>query len=300
MGFEFDRNRMYLMPVMFGPAVTPRQRPDGKRWIQDRPIRKENYTIVYESHPGQLENILPPGFRLFSPHVVMELSMLRDIPWLAGKGYNLCKIQIPVLYDWIGETLTGSLVAVVWENHADPIMTGREQLGWSKIYADIRDVSWDGSRARSSLSSWGFEFLQIEMDFSSEPQQKDEMLAAINPPGNAGLFHYKFMPRTGEGFVKADFAGVTLSPGGWSPPQDAADLPEAAKAEIATVWGRGKIRWKRPRWEDMPTQFHIVDTLGKLEIRKELGALKSVSYSANDWYEQKILKDETQDLFAEK
>ena len=47
---------------------------------------------------------------------------------------------------------------VVWENHADPILTGREQLGWSKIYADMDTPKEHGriiqERVIVGLSFW--------------------------------------------------------------------------------------------------------------------------------------------------
>jgi acetoacetate decarboxylase len=292
MGFEFSPDKMYMMPVLFGPSVTPRQRYDGKRWIHDGPIRKESHIIVYESNPSQLESLLPTGFGLYSPHVVIDLSMLRNIPWLAGKGYNLFKVQIPVTYDAPEGKMNGHLLTVIWENHTDPIITGREQLGYSKIYAEIQDVKRNGKIATSSLSSWGFEFLKMEIDFSAEPPDKDELFSTITPPGNAGLFHYKYIPRTGEGFKKADFEGVVLGPSEWKMPDDL-DTSKYPKDDVIMELGRGKIQWNHPRWEDMPTQHHIVDTLSNFECVRYVGALRSVSYSSNDLFDQRILKNET-------
>ena len=48
---------------------------------------------------------------------------------------------------------TGRLLAVVWENLADAIISGRDETGWPKIYADIVEPRfWDGTPFASS--SW--------------------------------------------------------------------------------------------------------------------------------------------------
>lgn len=39
MSFKFEEGKMYMMPVVFGPCVTPRQKPEGGRWIYDSPTK---------------------------------------------------------------------------------------------------------------------------------------------------------------------------------------------------------------------------------------------------------------------
>ena len=43
MSFKFEEGKMYMMPVVFGPCVTPRQKPEGGRWIYDSPTKTTHY-----------------------------------------------------------------------------------------------------------------------------------------------------------------------------------------------------------------------------------------------------------------
>lgn len=59
---------------------------------------------------------------------------------LAGHGYNVTTFNVPVTYCGTNDEIKGQYQLAIWENHADPIICGREQLGYSKIYADITDI----------------------------------------------------------------------------------------------------------------------------------------------------------------
>lgn len=78
--------------------------------------------------------------------------------------------NVPVTYHGQKETITGNYQLAIWENHADPIICGREQLGYSKIFADIEDVHRNQSFETAALSSWGFKFLDLDF-FPGYPAQ---------------------------------------------------------------------------------------------------------------------------------
>lgn len=46
--FQFEEGKMYMMPAVFGPCVTPRQKPEGGRWVYDAPTKTTHYKVVYE------------------------------------------------------------------------------------------------------------------------------------------------------------------------------------------------------------------------------------------------------------
>lgn len=62
----------------------------------------------------------------------MTVSALNitNLQWLGGAGYNLAHITFGVTYK--DEPMTMSVV--MWENAIDPIITGREELGFQKLF----------------------------------------------------------------------------------------------------------------------------------------------------------------------
>ena len=276
---------MYMMPAHFGPCVTPRQDKDLERFIYDQPTHRIYHTIVFESDIGQMSQLVPQGFEVTAPYVSVFIGMLREIAWLAGYGYNLAGVNFPVKYHGKSGTVEGSLLLVLWENHADPIITGREQLGYNKIFASIDDITEYGSIARTKLSSWGFTFLEMDFFMPSEPEDRGVLLSVLANPDSKGTFHHKYIPRTGDGFRAADAEYVTMTPNDHKLP---ADISPPRPDELTYM--SGTLKWNVPRFEDMPTQFHIVQALGALEIKRYIGAMRLDGYSANDFGAQFIVE----------
>lgn len=285
MSYTRDDSRMYQMPIHFGPCVTPRQNPQGQRFIYDQATDLTKHTIVYETDPEQLSALLPQGFTLTAPYVIINMNMLRNIAWLAGHGYNLTGVSVPVCFHGKQGDVEGSLLLVMWENHADPIITGREQLGYSKIFATIDDIHTYGTVSKTALTSWGFRFLELDFDSSVQPAYPDELKAVLNNPNSKGIMHYKYIPHTGEGFTKADVECVCLNPKAAKLPDDVKKYP----ADELTYMG-GQVRWNIPTWEDMPTQYHVVQALGSLPVKRILGAVRSVGYTLGDLYGQTVIE----------
>ena len=85
------------------------------------------------------------------------------------------------------------------------------------------------------------------------------------------------MPRTGD-WGKADSEYAVLSPEPEKP-----SLPE--KLFTAT----GEVNFHKARWEDLPTQFMIVNTLHELEIIEYRGARMENRIGSGDLGDQRIL-----------
>jgi len=285
----FEQGRMHIMPVVFGPGGTPRETEDGSRYIYKNPkgTTINSYKVVYEVDAAELEKILPKPFALLEPCIILSFNQLRNIGWLAGKGYDLIQIEIPAVFNGHDNKVNGTFVPVVWENHADPILTGREQLGWSKIYADMDTPTVNGSIVRGSAYSWGFKFLDLELDLNARPPQPEEFNKVLNSKDKEGMMHYKYMPRTGDNFDIADVEYITLSPAKWHAPSDInMDLIPKTETRVCN----GKVIWFRPEWEQMPTQYHIVQKLYDLKVKRYLGACHTVLHSLNDRKDQRIIK----------
>ena len=59
---------------------------------------------------------------------------------------------------------------------------------------------------------------------------------------------------------------------------------------MSRAWsGSGGIRFNRPEWQDMPTQYHIVQKLAALEQVAPLDAVVMHGTTYADAYDQRIL-----------
>ena len=87
-----------------------------------------------------------------------------------------------------------------------------------------------------------------------EALTEEEIEAQAAGATGDGTLHYKYMPRTGEwGTADAEYAVLTPA--------------HTPNRRVLGMWrGQGTVEWHRARWEDMPTQFNIVNGLADLEI----------------------------------
>ena len=237
---------MFRMPVSFGPAPGPRNIPAAHR---HRRYDKNTLalTVTAQTDASALSSLLPSAFSI-EPPARLEICLLAmtDIGWLAGRGYNILMVRIPAR--WRGnDEVVGHFVPVVWESMADPILTGREELGWPKIFADIPTPVEEDDTWRAHAAWEGFRFLEMNADGFAP--------ATELPPAQPMMFH-KYVPRTGEwGEAEVDYFTVSSSDG------------PAAQVRSA-LQGSGRFSFSRATWEDMPTQYPIVNALAALPLEQ--------------------------------
>jgi len=239
---------IYRMPTVFGPAYGPRQAPSGMQYDNVESPKKFCVYGAWLTEPQALMRLLPAGFSLRGePQVMFEFSYMTEIAWLAGRGYNMLTVRIPVSYQDGDDVIEGFFQPVVWENLTEPILSGREELGWSKIYADLPP----GTREHDDLichAEWmGFRFFEMKLNVAS--------LTDGAPLQSAPVLHHKYVPAT-ERWGQADVDYVTLTPAGGS----------RARMLDSAVTTRCEAQFYRPRWQDMPTQFSIVHGLADLPL----------------------------------
>ena len=237
---------MYRMPVTFGPAPGPRNLPEDRR---SRRYEKRTSTLILSAATDRalLGRLLPAPFSVAGdPRIEIVLMVLKDVGWLAGRGYNIVMVRIPASYRG-AEERGGAFVPVLWESLADPILTGREELGWPKIFAEIPDPLIADGTWRAEARWDGFAFLDIAASG----------LVAVDaeslPPSRALMFH-KYMPRTGAwGEAEVDYFTTTE--------------PDGPAPRVTSVSrGSGSFSFTPARWEDMPTQYPIVNALAALPL----------------------------------
>lgn len=258
----------YRMPRSFGYAPGPRNVPADRRHLR---YEKElvSYTASARTEAEQLRVFLPAGLSL-DGDARLEICILSfsKIGWLAGRGYDILMVRIPARWTEKGKEAAGYFVPVVWENMADPIITGREELGWSKIFADI-SVSGLSSESAHATASWdGHCFF----DFAASGFK-----SAAPPPAQKPMVFEKYVPGTGnQAEYDAHYLTVTAPDG---------PTPQVRSVET----GKGKFAFTEATWEQMPTQYPIVNALSALPLADFTEVTRVISTSGGDGSGQRRL-----------
>ena len=88
----------------------------------------------------------------------------------------------------------GSYLSVLFESLCDPIITGREELGFPKVYADLE------VKENSYTLSWdGHEFIRMDFGGAVEAEPPRDLLRKkdYTHPMSDGLLAYRCMPKVG-------------------------------------------------------------------------------------------------------
>ena len=280
MPYRLKPKTMYLMPTHFGPMSGPRQGPGGQIGAFSVDQRKSRtYAVSFLSERSQLEALAPPGFEVVGePVVTVALTHMTEIDWLAGRGYGTLGVTFQARFNGTRDRANGPLLLVLWENLTDPILTGREQLGFSKIYCELPEPVSHGGETHCTASWLGFRFMDMRLTNIVEVEAPAEALAESPDDGSMkGTLHYKYVPKTGA-WGEADAEYAVLSP--LNPP-----------LSQPTCWqGEGSVTFHHARWEDLPTQYMIVNALSELEVKEYRGASIEHRVGGRDLIDQRILR----------
>ena len=88
--------QFHRAPVGFGPAPGPRQDEAGRRFDWNQ-ARTTTVGVTYASEHAALDAILPAGYETDKSKravVTFEVMELRNLPWLAGRGYNTWGVYV--------------------------------------------------------------------------------------------------------------------------------------------------------------------------------------------------------------
>lgn len=272
MSYQFIKGRYYRMPTHFGPTPGPRQIPEGKPNNPRQSPHRRVSAVAARTTAEALGRLLPPGFELADePVISVEYEELTQIDWLAGRGYNTLGVKFAAKYSGQTEQPVGNFLAILWENLADPILSGREELGFSKLYCELPEPAILNG-AYSFTAGWlGHRFFEMKID---DLKDVDE---TAQTPGRPSL-HYKYMPRTGTR-DEPDVAYVTLNP------------PENPYVTVKKkMVGSGRFAFTRSSWEQLPTLYHVVNAFADLPIQAFLGATITWSVGGKDLSDQRIVR----------
>ena len=254
---DLNLKPQYRMPRVFGALPGPRNVPKDK---QNLPDNQTDLVIAVTvlTDERRLAELLPPDCNLEGePLLTVSMTFKSNIGWLAGRGYSILRTSFRISHQSRTRgRVVGSFTPVLWENLADPILTGREELGFAKIYAEMPAPVAIGN-SYAGVATWqGFRFFEMEAGDLADT-------AALPEPD--GSFHYKFVPRTGA-LGEADVAYLE-----YAPPDQLATGYGGLKV-TRRMLGQGSFKFHRARWEDVPFQYPIINALAELPTIETRGA----------------------------
>lgn len=264
MGLKFEDGKIYFMPVFWGPTSIMQDLDKGGA-ILHQPADVECLGVSFETNPEQIEALLPERFTSIEPVISVQACEFKDIGWLAGHSYTLINISTPVHFEGKEHQVDGDLVLAMFENHADPIVAGREGIGYSKIYADMPKFSHYEGKYTAKASSWGFEFMKLQIDVNTEAPDAQRMMKLAAQ--SQGKINYRYVPMIDD-VTKAEISYPVFNPKKWEKPADYKWEIKKPQMKFCS----GTVEFKEPKWEDMPTWYRVGKGLADLEIKKYLGA----------------------------
>jgi hypothetical protein len=268
---KYEAGLRYRMPVMFGPSISPRQGPGGVRYDSSQ-APKTLVTATFLTDELSLEPLLPPGFSLRGePTVTIEFTYFTKLEWLAGRGYNTLGVKIPVRYGGRRDSAAGMLLLVLWENMPEPIITGREELGFAKLYCEIPAARIIRGAEHYSARWDGHEFIRLTLS------QLSDAAAPPSPSGIDGLLHYRYVPKVGAP-GEADCEHAVLTPFGGAPL--ITDRYRTASATLECV---------HSTWEQVPTMYMVINALAAFPLREFRSASIAEQRGGKDLSDQRAL-----------
>ncbi|KAF3354291.1 hypothetical protein VdG1_07756 [Verticillium dahliae VDG1] len=275
-------------PLSFGPMPSPRQRHDGT--LQPSSGSTTAHSIRFSTSATYLKTLFPtPAFSFVSPGTLAEASLVtlefRGLSWLGGRGYNVCGFFIhDVRYEKEpGKSVVGSFMVVMFEGAADPLVTGREELGVPKIFCNI-DVakkeegvlvkcSWDGNvfieidlgagSTTNGATTNGATTNGATTNGVSKPEDQDAQTLTNGGPQPAQdkptWFWYRCVPSVGKkGVADAEYL-VTQTP-------EPAPEPTTPNAAAKKTWHESTMKFDRGTWKTLPTLHHVASTLADMPV----------------------------------
>ncbi|WP_373839595.1 acetoacetate decarboxylase family protein [Methanospirillum sp.] len=241
--FQLQKDLTYMMPVHFG----------GNVFSKEYKAQQKATTLMmtFETDRAVLEQYIPEELELLAPEVQVGFTRLSEINWLAGGQYILVAVSAPVRFNGKKDNVDATFPLVVWENLTDPILTGREQTGIPKIFADIGDLHVFQSHYATSISYGGNTFLT--MKFVSEGlmtgRDLEQARSDLRSLDNIG---WRYIPKVGA--PGADLSQFIYFPQ-W--------------LEVEKVYaGKGTFQWTELSQMQNPRQYHIIKALASLPVKK--------------------------------
>ena len=225
-------------------------------------------SIKFKTSRTFLQNLFPTGsFSFKSPGTVAYASLsqttLGKMDWLGGSGYNHFGLYLHnVEYKKRdGTTIIGTYLPLLFESLADPIVSGREELGMPKLFCDI-DVR-RRERDYSVYAGWkGVTFATLNLQELEESDPKAEA-GTIGGEADYGILAYKYIPAVGER-GKADAAYAVVVPHH----EESMVVPSQVQKVLWTK--NASFNFANLDAGDLPTLHHIITKLKQIPVYEYL------------------------------
>ena len=263
----------WRMPKAFGPMPGPRQSHESR----PRNGVESTFTtasIKIKTSRTILQNLFPPGstqWRFKSPGTIAYCSFsqttLNKMEWLGDSGYSHIGLYIHGV-EYVkqnGEVVNGTYMPILFENLADPIISGREELGMPKLYCAI-DIERD-SKSYHIRTSWnGMTWGRFELNDLQEAGQTNGATGKIaGDTTDEGILVHRYIPAVGrdeKGKADAEYTVFDAFAEAEPKPQPHTTL-KSSNASI-TLNARD--------WSALPTLHHVVARLADVPVYEVISA----------------------------
>ncbi|OJD34917.1 salicylate hydroxylase [Diplodia corticola] len=261
-------NLYWRQPIVFGPMPGPRQDFFGRPRTATHSTAT-TASIKFKTSATVLQGLFPNArFRFAKPGTVAHASFsqttLNKMDWLGGGGYRHFGLYIHgVEYTKLdGGTASGTYMPLLFESLADPIVSGREELGMPKLYCTI-DVHRRARSYRLQTGWQGATFGEVALEGLEEQDPAAEK-GTIGGEADDGILVYRYMPEVGR-------RGKAAS-------EHAVFVPHAEEAKVVPttvkrVWrGRtGSVKFDALDWDALPTLHHVIARLAEVPVFEVVG-----------------------------
>jgi hypothetical protein len=271
--WEWEKNKglLWRMPTAFGPMPGPGQDFQGRPRCGSK-AKFTTASIKFKTSRTLLQNLLPTEKLQFAAadttaYATFAVTQLDNLEWLGGRGYSHFGLYIHgIQYTKAdGETVIGTYLPVLLENLTDPILSGREELGFPKLFAEL-DVK-KGENGWTLDAGWmSSKFCSMTLSGLQEPPTTNTETPALFPPlpKDEGLLIYKYVPATGGVGSKdrglADVEYTVFLPGEGDAKTVEREVERTLKASSA------EISFDELDWKALPTLHHIVARLKEIPV----------------------------------
>ncbi|KAH9868343.1 hypothetical protein J1614_007415 [Plenodomus biglobosus] len=276
--WQNNKNLLWRMPTAFGPMPGPRQDFNG-RVRNGANATFSTASIKFKSSRTLLQNLFPTEkLRFAAPDTVVYATFaatkLGNLEWLGGRGYSHFGLYIHgVQYTKEnGETVVGTYLPVLFENLADPIVSGRDELGFPKVFAGLSPRN-DGQRYTLDAAWMKSKFCSMWLSGLEEiPVAHGKTATAVFPPlpKDEGLLFHKYIPTTsGHGSEERGQADVDYT--AFLPGAEDANSLERKITRTFTA-SSADIKFDALDWKALPTLHHIIQRLAEIPMHEVVEA----------------------------
>ncbi|KAF2025607.1 FAD/NAD(P)-binding domain-containing protein [Setomelanomma holmii] len=269
--WENKKGLFWRMPVSFGPMPGPRQDFHG-RPRDGANARFTTASLKIKSSRTVLENLFPTEKLKFAAadtiaYATFAVTQLDNLEWLGGRGYSHFGLYIHgVQYTKEnGETVTGTYLPVLFENLADPILSGREELGFPKLYCEL-ELKKEGQNWTLDAGWMSSKFCSLSLSGLEAPSAANGSAPAQAPAATKedGLFFHKYVPATGSlGSKERGQADVEYT--AFLPNDEDAKTVER-KIEKTLKATEAQVKFDALDWKALPTLHHVIARLQEVPV----------------------------------